>query len=101
VINGHQVGIRVPAEFVGQYVKVGYTDSTPADFPSTMAMIEWLMGFPPIGAGTLPDASAYSYHALFNFAQAPTPFVPIATNTISALELKLLDAQPPDGNDPT
>lgn len=101
IINGQQAGVRVPAIFVGPSVKAGYTDSTPANFSSTMAMIEWLTGLPPIGGGKLPDATAYNYHNIFNFAQTSTTFKPLKTQSVSPAELKQIQANPVDPNDPS
>jgi phospholipase C len=98
IINGYPAGPRIPALFAGAYVKPGSTDSTPADFTSIDALVEWLFGAP---AMTARDRVAYNFSHVFDFTKPPKRAEPIPQRPISAEERAQLQAQPDNSNDPS
>ncbi len=91
-------GIRVPMIIISPYAKPGYTDSTNANYLSLLAYTEHTFGLAPL---TSDDASAYDYSGAFNYAQPPTPFVPMVASPVARSELRWIAAHPIDPSDPT
>jgi hypothetical protein len=94
---GH--GFRVPLVVISPYARPQFTDHTVAMMAaSPLAMIDWLMGFTPLG----DDASAYNLSGMLNFAQAPHLVRPVmVSRPLSPAEERQLAATPVDRNDPT
>jgi hypothetical protein len=101
IINGRPVGLRIPAVFEGAYVRLGWTDSTPADTTSVDALIEWLFNAPPISP-TTPDGTAYDFHRVFDFT-LPPPSAPhwLPERKVPAATYRQLKANPDNPDDPT
>jgi phospholipase C len=102
--NGHQLGIRVPMVIVSPYTKVGYTDSTNAQFASILTFVEHNWQLPPLSA-TGDDNVAYDYSNSFDFAAPPhlarTALRQHALPTSSMSWLKAHPVVPGDPDDDT
>ncbi|HJP64965.1 MAG TPA: alkaline phosphatase family protein [Actinomycetota bacterium] len=91
------LGIRQPMVIVSPYARPGFTDSTVASFASILALIERNWGLPPL---TAADGGAYDYRRSFNFAQAPLKPIPMVYSPVSPMVHRMMEADPPDPNDP-
>ncbi|MEO9026253.1 MAG: alkaline phosphatase family protein [Candidatus Tumulicola sp.] len=68
------LGFRVPLMVVSPYAKKGYVSHTQYEFGSILKFVESTFGLPSLGT---TDARANNLTNVFNFQQAPRPFVPI------------------------